>query len=199
MEKRCYQLLGLAPDASRAEVRAAFHRLARRCHPDTATTEAADPARFQALLAAYRHLCTPQETPAQSAGRFTLIVRMRRSGLRLWRSLGRCLRAFFLARPKPCTRGRPPVESFTETAEVGRASHRELHSSFARVLAARQQAEDLGYVLCADGVIRKRGTAATAPGAQPVSVRASRLSGVLHGWWGVLLMMAVNGWGLFRK
>ncbi len=178
MEKRCYQLLGLAPDASRAEIRSAFHRLARQCHPDTAPIEAAKPDRFQALLAAYRYLCTPQETCAQSAGRFTLMVRMRRIGMRLWGSVGRGLRTFFLVWQKTCARARPPVGSFTETAKVERTGHRERYSAFAQVLAVRQQAEDLGYVLCADGVIRKRGTAATAvPGDRALGDRGDLVPG----------------------
>ena len=51
-------MLGVARDATDAEIRAAFHVLARDLHPDSAG-EAADPDRFAAINKAYRVLRDP--------------------------------------------------------------------------------------------------------------------------------------------
>jgi DnaJ-class molecular chaperone len=51
-----YQVLGLRPDASRADIRAAFVRLSKRHHPDLAGSDGVLPSRFQEVQQAYRCL-----------------------------------------------------------------------------------------------------------------------------------------------
>lgn len=53
-----YRLLGIEPEASPEEVRAAFRRKVRQNHPDTATEELED-ADVQDIIAAYRKLIDP--------------------------------------------------------------------------------------------------------------------------------------------
>lgn len=52
-ERNHYRTLGLAPDCTAAEIRAAYRALARACHPDLHPDEPAALARIQALNAAY--------------------------------------------------------------------------------------------------------------------------------------------------
>ncbi|WAR55672.1 hypothetical protein PtB15_6B415 [Puccinia triticina] len=54
-----YNILELPQTASRAEIRAAYHRLAKQTHPDK--NPDADPAGFQALQQAYETLSDPQQ------------------------------------------------------------------------------------------------------------------------------------------
>ncbi|PLW38291.1 hypothetical protein PCASD_08981 [Puccinia coronata f. sp. avenae] len=53
-----YDILELPQSASRSEIRAAYHRLAKRSHPDK--NPGADPAVFHALQQAYETLSDPQ-------------------------------------------------------------------------------------------------------------------------------------------
>ena len=57
-----YEILNLTRSASQEEIRLAYLRLARECHPDLHPddTEAAT-ARFQAVNEAYSHLSVPAE------------------------------------------------------------------------------------------------------------------------------------------
>jgi curved DNA-binding protein CbpA len=48
-----YAVLGVDPDASTAEITAAYRRAVRACHPDTASP---DRDRLADVIAAYRHL-----------------------------------------------------------------------------------------------------------------------------------------------
>lgn len=48
-EKTLYQLLGVAPSASKAEIRKAYHRLALACHPDKHPDDDTAKERFQTL------------------------------------------------------------------------------------------------------------------------------------------------------
>lgn len=52
-----YRVLGLAPHASRGDIRRAYHTLALRYHPDTASDESGD--RFVEIHEAYRLLSDP--------------------------------------------------------------------------------------------------------------------------------------------
>ncbi len=61
-----YRVLGLSPDASEAEIKGAYRRLAKTFHPDTAG-ETAIP-RFLAIQAAYDQL-TGESSPPRAAGR----------------------------------------------------------------------------------------------------------------------------------
>lgn len=56
MQRDFYQVLGVARDASPAEVRGAFIRLARRHHPDGTGQTADLPGRLQDVQQAYRCL-----------------------------------------------------------------------------------------------------------------------------------------------
>jgi curved DNA-binding protein len=53
-----YELLGVPPGADREEIRRAYHRLARRYHPDVSTDPAAE-QRFHAITTAYEVLSDP--------------------------------------------------------------------------------------------------------------------------------------------
>lgn len=58
-------VLGVPEDATQEEITAAYHRLARRYHPDTADAE--EPERFREVVAAYAALRAqppPQPTAA---------------------------------------------------------------------------------------------------------------------------------------
>jgi curved DNA-binding protein CbpA len=62
-----YRLLGLSPDASRADIAHAYRRQVRAVHPDTSPADPADPdasARFRALTQAYEVLSDPSRRDA---------------------------------------------------------------------------------------------------------------------------------------
>lgn len=63
-----YQLLGLDPDASRAEITRAYRRLARSSHPDVDTTPGAA-QRFDDITRAYSLLSDPETRARLDAGR----------------------------------------------------------------------------------------------------------------------------------
>lgn len=54
-----YELLGVAPDATRQEIVRAYHRAAQRAHPDTQPQDPGAQARFRALTDAYEVLSDP--------------------------------------------------------------------------------------------------------------------------------------------
>src|SRR5438552_1267733 len=56
-----YARLGIAPDASRAQVNAAYRRLARALHPDSAQTPGGSPTQLQLVIEAHRILSDPQQ------------------------------------------------------------------------------------------------------------------------------------------
>jgi DnaJ-class molecular chaperone len=58
-----YDVLGVSPAASDAEIAAAYRRAVRDCHPDTARH---DPERLAAVIAAYQRL---RDRHAESHGR----------------------------------------------------------------------------------------------------------------------------------
>lgn len=59
-----YQLLGIPPDASAADITRAYRRRARAVHPDARPDDADGSARFRALAAAYRVLGDPARRAA---------------------------------------------------------------------------------------------------------------------------------------
>lgn len=62
---RAFRVLGIAPDSDPAAISRAYHRLARRIHPDVSSDpNAAD--EFTALSNAYRLLRRQRTRPAQS-------------------------------------------------------------------------------------------------------------------------------------
>jgi len=60
-----YRILGVAPGASEEEIRAAFHRLARRWHPD----KQRDPARLEEATRRWRELLRAYESVSRPKGR----------------------------------------------------------------------------------------------------------------------------------
>jgi curved DNA-binding protein len=58
-KKTHYQVLGVLPDASAEQIRAAFRRQAKLYHPDRMAT--GDVSRFQRLQQAYEILCDPRQ------------------------------------------------------------------------------------------------------------------------------------------
>ena len=56
MEARAYELLGIAPSADAGEIRSAYRRAARECHPDRKPQDPAASERFKAVNAAFRFL-----------------------------------------------------------------------------------------------------------------------------------------------
>src|SRR5437763_11907546 len=56
-----YARLGVAPDASRSQINAAYRRLARALHPDSAQTPGGSPAQLQLVREAHRVLSDPQQ------------------------------------------------------------------------------------------------------------------------------------------
>ncbi len=55
-----YQLLDVAPEASPQELKAAYYRLAKRCHPDHNAGNPAAEERFKLVAEAYRTLGVPE-------------------------------------------------------------------------------------------------------------------------------------------
>jgi curved DNA-binding protein CbpA len=82
-ERNLYQLLGVAPDASREEIALAWRRRARDEHPDARHGDTGAPARFRALAEAWQVLGDPVRRaaydrsldPGQPTGRVPVTVR----------------------------------------------------------------------------------------------------------------------------
>ena len=197
MEKRCYQLLGLHPGASPAEIRSAFHRLARRCHPDTAASGAADPARFQELLAAY-HLLKAGQVRSRYAGWRTALGLRWRVWLGFLRQALRSLGQFSGHVDKQAAKPSERVGFRVVSAATWRRNG-SCWPSFAEVLAARQRSQSSCYVLCQDGIIRKTNRSDEQAWKKTVRDRKPRLQNALRSWWGVLILLTLNCWELFRR
>jgi len=56
-----YARLGVAPDASRSQVNAAYRRLARALHPDSANTPGGSPAQLRLVIEAHQILSDTQQ------------------------------------------------------------------------------------------------------------------------------------------
>lgn len=202
MEKTCYQILAVPFDASSAEIRRAFRRQIRRCHPDTATPGAADEARFQQLLDAYRLLSSPS-----SRARYDAQLAKSRSDssgflLRIWRRFCRArrqwLQAYFLRCVNPPSIRSVSVRYRPSPIKI-RSRDRCCWPPFSQVLAARQQAESTCYVLCEDGIIRPKKVVDEREPLRPLPPRRPTLTVVLRGWWGVLLVLMIGCWEVFRR
>ena len=59
-----YRLLGVGPEASRADIAHAYRQRARAAHPDSRPQDADAPARFRALTEAYQVLSDPARRAA---------------------------------------------------------------------------------------------------------------------------------------
>jgi hypothetical protein len=66
-----YEELGVAPDATRADIAAAYRARAKELHPDTQPTDAEAAAHFARVGAAYRVLSDPEERARYDASRLT--------------------------------------------------------------------------------------------------------------------------------
>src|SRR4051812_39280852 len=65
MAKRCYyEILGLNRGAADPEIKAAFRRLAKECHPDSNNGDGGAEQRFKELNEAYEALKDPQRRAA---------------------------------------------------------------------------------------------------------------------------------------
>ena len=71
MAARHNEVLGIAPDASPEEIKRAFRKIARQCHPDVAGDDPEALARFKAAREAYEALTNPKpdDEPAPTARR----------------------------------------------------------------------------------------------------------------------------------
>lgn len=202
MEKNYYRILAVSPDASFAEIRRAFRHQARRCHPDTATPEMADEALFQELLLAYRLLSSPlkranydaQLSSAQSATSGSLLRGLRK----LCRSRWRWFKATFRRSANASTVGSTPVRYRPSPVKVW-VRDQSGGPTFGQVLAARQQAESSCYVLCEDGIIRQKNAVGERKRVWPSQSRRSNAAVALRSWWGVLLVLMVGCWEVFRR
>ncbi|OEU52489.1 MAG: hypothetical protein BA871_12935 [Desulfuromonadales bacterium C00003096] len=208
MVKTCYQILAVPFDSSSAEIQRAFRRQARRCHPDTAPPGAADAARFQELLVAYRLLNSPSKRAhydaQMAASRSAVSGSLLGSWRKLWRLRWQWLMTFFRrsANSSPVreasTPCRPPDRVRTRNRE------RSCWPTFGEVLAVRQKAESSCYVLCEDGIIRPKSAVGESrlgesrPG-RPLRSQRPNLTVVLRGWWGGLLMLMIGCWEVFRR
>ena len=56
-----YATLGIASDASSSQINAAYRRLARALHPDSAQTPGGSPAQLRLVIEAHRILSDPQQ------------------------------------------------------------------------------------------------------------------------------------------
>jgi hypothetical protein len=122
--------------------------------------------------------------------------------LRSLRSFCRCrwhrLKTSFGPRSSDPEVHSPPVR-YRQTP--GKVQSREQFSgpTFGQVLEARQQAKSSGYVLCEDGIIRPKNAVGDRKRAWPSQPRRPGLTVALRSWWGVLLVMMVGCWEVFRR
>lgn len=68
MTEKLYHILGVAPSASDDEIRKAYRRLAKTCHPDTNPGDKAAEERFKALSRAYAVLGDPAKRKRYDKG-----------------------------------------------------------------------------------------------------------------------------------
>ena len=61
VEKDFYAILGIAKDASDADIKKAYRKLARQYHPDTNAGDAAAEKRFKVISEAYSVLSSPED------------------------------------------------------------------------------------------------------------------------------------------
>ncbi len=72
-----YEILGVGPGASNADIKAAYRRLAKELHPDTRGGSAAMHARFQEVTAAYNQLKDEAARRRFEAERLSEVMRQR--------------------------------------------------------------------------------------------------------------------------
>ena len=202
MEKTCYQILAVPPGASFVEIQRAFRRQARCYHPDTAAPGMADEVRLQELVAAYRLLSSPAkraryDARLRSAQTITIGSLLRNFGKfcgarwhGLKTSLHPCASSSRVRSTSVCYRS-APVEVRLRNQSSG--------PPFSQVLAARRQVKSSCYVLCEDGIIRQKNAVDEGRQGRSLRPRRSNLTVALWSWWGVLLMLMVGVWEVFRR
>ncbi len=179
MEQNYYRLLDVDTEAGVGEIRNAFRRLARQCHPDTAPPDRADPERFQALANAYRILVSSEQRDRYDEQ----LAASRPRGL-FWRQLRRRYRAW-------CGKIRRSGFGKSEGASTSRASRRPLQGgpsrrlAFEQILEARLRDSVAVYRVCEDGVIRRKDGRSRTQRPPSIALRSA--------WWMVLLGMWA-GW-----
>lgn len=202
MEKTCYRILGVPPDASSAEIRRAFRCQARRCHPDTAAPGMANQTRFQELLAAYRLLGSPSKRACYDA---QLAKNRSCTGTFLRRRLGKFCATRWLwlktafgpffndseNRVAPVSYSQPSEKTWSRKQFSGPA--------FGEVLAAHQRVAPSRYMLCEDGIIRPKNTVDMRTRQRPSRPPRSNLTVALRSWRGMLLVLLVGVWEVFRR
>ncbi len=196
MDKTCYQILAVPFKASSAEIRRAFRRQARRCHPDTAPLGAADAARFQELLVAYRLLSSPSKRVRYDAQMVADRSAVSGSLRKLWRLRWQWMMACFrrYANSSQIRAASTPSRPLVRVRTGNRV--RPCWPTFGEVLAVRQKAEFSRYVLCEDGIIRPKSAVGES---RPGRSQRPNLTVVLRGWWGVMLMLMVGCWEVFKR
>ncbi len=202
MGKTYYQLLAVPADAGFDEIRRAFRREVRRCHPDTAAPEMADEAHFQELLAAYRTLGSPAKranydarlSRTSAATSDSLLRKLRKRCNSRWHGLKAIFRlaaSISAAQPSSIRKRSFPAKFWVRHPSSG--------PTFVQVLAARQQAEISNYVLCEDGVIRKKKAADAGKRGRPMRPHRAHPTVALRSWWAGLLVLLIGVWEVFRQ
>ena len=67
VDKDFYAILGIAKDASDADIKKAYRKLARQHHPDTNSGDTASEKKFKDISEAYSVLSDPDERPQYDA------------------------------------------------------------------------------------------------------------------------------------
>ncbi len=180
MEQNYYRLLGVGSKASTAEIRDAFRRQLRQCHPDTAEPGWSDPERLQALTAAYRILGSPGPRAC-----YDQQLAAGRPRVRLWRQLRQQCRRWLrkLSKAQFAKAKEPLVSEESNRPLTGRPSQ---GFAFKQVLEARLRDRNSSYAVCGDGVIRRR--------VRPSRRQRPAPGTMLRSSWGVLLLAAWYGW-----
>ena len=106
MQRNHYQVLGVRGDAPQADIRAAFVRLTKRPHPDSAGSTGVLPQRLQDVQTAYRCLSVTGTRAAHDS----VLAEIERAhfarGRAVQRRLNRYDRQHPRAQPKPYRNGR---------------------------------------------------------------------------------------------
>ena len=99
-QRNHYQVLGVRSDATSPEIRAAFVRLTRLHHPDSAQAKRDLPQRLQEVQAAYRCLSAPETRAAHDA----LLAEIERAHFARARAVQRRLNRYDRRHPRAAPR-----------------------------------------------------------------------------------------------
>lgn len=104
-QRDLYQVLGVGRDASPADIRAAFVRLARLHHPDAPGNHDAPPWRLQEIQHAYRCLSAPETRSAHDRA----LAENDRRHVALQHRVQRRLYRYDHRHPQPAPQRQPPL------------------------------------------------------------------------------------------